>query len=73
MADVDAYHRFIPYCTASRVLKRGSMSEEAVDNVLKLQAELTVGFMGFEEKYISDVECRPHELVQVCLFVSLRL
>lgn len=49
------------------------MSGEAVDNVLKLQAELTVGFMGFEEKYISDVECRPHELVQVCLFVSLRL
>lgn len=41
------------------------MSGDIADNILKLQAELKVGFMGFEEKYISNVECRPHEMVQV--------
>lgn len=46
-------------------MERTCMSEAAVDNILKLQAELQVGFMGFEEKYISNVECRPHEMVQV--------
>ncbi|KAF8468636.1 dehydrase and lipid transport-domain-containing protein [Gautieria morchelliformis] len=62
VADVDAYDRFIPYCVASRVLKRAS--GDTADKILKLQAELKVGFMGIEEKYISDVECRPHEMVQ---------
>ncbi|KAF8524553.1 dehydrase and lipid transport-domain-containing protein [Hysterangium stoloniferum] len=65
VADVDAYRHFIPYCTASRVLQRTRVKPANEDaEILKMQGELTVGFMGYEERYISDVECRPHEMVQ---------
>ncbi|KAF8592278.1 hypothetical protein K439DRAFT_1610667 [Ramaria rubella] len=64
VANVDAYHRFVPYCSASRVLQRTIISGDPENKHLKLQAELKVGFMGFEEKYTSDVECRPYEMVQ---------
>ena len=65
VADVDSYHRFVPYCTASRVLKKTIRSGRADKHVVNLQAELKVGFLGFEEKYISEVECKPYEMVQV--------
>jgi coenzyme Q-binding protein COQ10 len=65
IADVDSYHRFVPYCTASRVLKKTRQAVDAEMTAVSLEAELKVGFLGFEEKYISKVECRPYEMVQV--------
>ncbi len=32
-----------------------------------MDAEMTVGFMSFEESYVSKVTCKPHESVQVSI------
>ncbi|GJJ07044.1 hypothetical protein Clacol_001242 [Clathrus columnatus] len=63
VADVESYKHFLPYCSQSRVLSKTVTNDEG-DGVIKLQGELTVAFMGIEETYISDVKCRPNELVQ---------
>lgn len=66
VADVESYHRFLPYCVSSRVLSKStSKSADGTQDILKMQGKLTVGFMGYEESYISNVDCRPHEMVQV--------
>ncbi|KIJ57195.1 hypothetical protein M422DRAFT_238783 [Sphaerobolus stellatus SS14] len=66
VADVESYHRFVPYCVTSRVLGRNTVKSSTQDlpDILKMRGELTVGFMGYEESYISNVECRPYEMVQ---------
>lgn len=72
VSDVDSYHLFLPYCTSSFVLKRHTVKSTEGYDILKMQGELTVGFMGFTESYISDVECRPYRMVQVsilCFFI----
>jgi len=61
VADVDSYHRFIPFCTASRVLTPPPQDRSIPYNV---EAELKVGFMSFEEGYVSRVHCRPYEMVK---------
>ncbi|KDQ15477.1 hypothetical protein BOTBODRAFT_173955 [Botryobasidium botryosum FD-172 SS1] len=61
VADVDSYHRFIPFCTASRVLTAPPRDRLVPYDV---EAELKVGFMSFEEGYISRVHCRPYQMVK---------
>ncbi|KIJ70014.1 hypothetical protein HYDPIDRAFT_77093 [Hydnomerulius pinastri MD-312] len=60
VADVGSYPSFVPYCTGSRILqnKRGQGGATVMD------AELTVGFLAFQESYVSKVTCRPHESVE---------
>jgi len=60
VANVESYPSFIPYCTNSRVIKR--LSEK--DGVSVVEHELTVGFLSFEERYVSRVTCRPTSSVQ---------
>lgn len=36
-----------------------------------MDAELTVGFMHFKEKYVSTVTCVPYKSVQVCIYLFL--
>lgn len=62
VADVGSYKHFIPYCSQSRVISR----KTGDNGVLDMQGELTVTFLGLEETYISNVHCRPNQLVQVC-------
>ena len=70
VADVDAYHRFIPFCSSSTVLRssrpdwKTNMGNDG-DPPVNLEAELKVGFLGVDESYVSKVECRPFESVQV--------
>ncbi|EGN93078.1 hypothetical protein SERLA73DRAFT_116526 [Serpula lacrymans var. lacrymans S7.3] len=60
VADVQSYHRFVPYCTSSRILER----RVAKSPVIEMDAELTVGFLAFKESYISKVTCKPYESVE---------
>lgn len=62
VSDVDQYHRFLPFCTASRVLARQPRKSEL--DVQRLEAELSVGFMGLTESYVSSVVCKPYESVE---------
>ena len=65
MADVDSYEHFIPYCKASRVLS--SLPRTIHSGITyDVEAELTVGFLAFEESYVSKVTCTPYEMVKVC-------
>ncbi|KAF8868302.1 dehydrase and lipid transport-domain-containing protein [Mucidula mucida] len=59
VSDVASYPTFIPYCTATRVLRTSERNGATL-----MDAEMTVGFMSFEESYVSKVTCKPHESVQ---------
>ena len=63
VADVDSYRHFLPFCTASRVLRRSPRKAER--DAQHLEAELSVGFMGLAESYVSKVVCTPHQSVEV--------
>ncbi len=47
IADVESYHKFVPWCKKSKLLNKTPKGFEA---------ELMIGFGPFEEKYVSDVE-----------------
>ncbi|ORX51206.1 hypothetical protein DM01DRAFT_1324300 [Hesseltinella vesiculosa] len=59
VANVDEYHRFLPFCTHSKVYSSKPMNQYKV-----MQAELGIGFNLFKEKYISTVTCQPTEMVK---------
>lgn len=75
VANVDSYHRFIPFCTGSTVLKssrpdwKTNLGNDG-DPPVNLEAELKVGFLGVDESYVSKVECRPFESVQAVAATS---
>lgn len=52
--DVDNYFHFVPFCTYSKVLKRGQST---------LDARLGIGFKGYNEKYMSKVTLKPFDSV----------
>ena len=62
VSDIPSYSSFIPFCTHSTVL---SSEWKPSDQPFDVDAELTVGFGGLEEKYISRVAGRPFETVTV--------
>lgn len=74
-----SYSSFIPFCTSSRVLdgigkddkKRGTRDWKPDDQPFDLDAELTVGFGGLEERYTSRVMGRPFESVTVSVSLVL--
>lgn len=77
IADIDSYSSFIPFLTSSKVLngESGKKSKMWLDSdpndkgkVHRLQAELGVGFAGFAESYVSNVECRKWDQVTVSFF-----
>lgn len=61
VADVDNYHRFLPYCLESKVLS----TEHGANGTKRSQARLTVGFLAFKESYVSEVTCTPYSSVEV--------
>lgn len=85
IADVDSYHSFLPFATASRVLAATRISEKGKERYevrdkewlggqgeqegerWEMDAELRIGAMGYEEGYVSLVETRKWDSVQVRL------
>ena len=80
ISDVDSYHLFVPYCTASKVLNTTTLESSLpgstnptgqVGPSIKKEAALTVGFLAFRERYISEVTCIPYLSVEVRLHLAL--
>ncbi|KAF9462607.1 dehydrase and lipid transport-domain-containing protein [Collybia nuda] len=66
VADVGSYPCFIPFCTKSRIIKpppRKAVAD-AKPAPFTMEAELTVGFLAFQESYVSRVSCDPYESVK---------
>ncbi|MCJ1373958.1 hypothetical protein MMC20_005188 [Loxospora ochrophaea] len=62
IADIDSYSKFIPYCTSSRVT-----SWSDADNNQRSwpqEADLNVGFKGYDEIFRSRVYCVPGSIVE---------
>jgi coenzyme Q-binding protein COQ10 len=89
VADIPSYSSFIPFCATSAVLLPGSASAPQTRSVdtaweppgsghepFEVDAELKVGFGGFDEAYVSRVKGTPFESVsatarEAALFKSL--
>jgi coenzyme Q-binding protein COQ10 len=54
VSDVARYPDFVRWMKALRIL-----SEESDAGARRLRAEATVGFMGFTETFVTDVDARP--------------
>lgn len=70
VSDVASYPRFLPFCSNIRILSQESPKDPTAlgpEGTTRMEAEMTVGFMAFEESYISNVTCVPHESVEVNL------
>ncbi|TFK90869.1 hypothetical protein K466DRAFT_660489, partial [Polyporus arcularius HHB13444] len=63
VADASSYPRFLPFCTNARVLNEYPRPSDPSGR-LNMDVELTVGFLSFEESYVSKVTCRPYESVE---------
>lgn len=63
VADVASYPQFVPFCTGARTPPRAL--ENAMAGRTHVEAELSVGFMAFQESYVSDVESIPYREVKV--------
>jgi len=74
VVDVESYPRFLPFCTDTRVLSRSPfVTKGGNKSAIKMQAELTVGFMAFTESYTSDVTCIPNLSVEAVASSSTTL
>ncbi|KAF8655295.1 hypothetical protein AX16_003194 [Volvariella volvacea WC 439] len=62
VADVASYPHFVPFCTASRMVKPPITRIGSPVSVM--EAELTVGFLNFTESYVSTVTCTPYTEVK---------
>ncbi|OHE95898.1 polyketide cyclase/dehydrase and lipid transporter [Colletotrichum orchidophilum] len=63
ISDVDAYSTFVPYCAASRVTA-WSVPDAATGRKWPTQADLRVGWGGFEETFTSRLHCIPGSSVE---------
>ncbi|KAI8590418.1 dehydrase and lipid transport-domain-containing protein [Geranomyces variabilis] len=54
VADVEQYHRFVPWCTRSKVLERNYHQRENAREMI-MRAELGIGFRALSEHYVSRV------------------
>ncbi|KAF8494196.1 dehydrase and lipid transport-domain-containing protein [Russula emetica] len=65
VSDVDSYASFVPFCTHSRVIRPlAPTPTPATPNAQQMEAELTVAFLAFTERYTSRVTCVPCESVK---------
>lgn len=62
IADVDRYSSFIPYCQESRVTKW--TEPDSKGKKWPEQADLKVGWGGFEETFTSKLNCVPNTIVE---------
>ncbi|KAN0140521.1 Polyketide cyclase / dehydrase and lipid transport domain containing protein [Lactarius tabidus] len=71
VSDVGSYASFVPFCTRSHVLRplapidpNNNTQTSQSGIALQMEAELTVAFLGFTERYTSRVTCVPYESVR---------
>lgn len=62
IADVDSYSTFVPYCQASQVTKWSAPDHNG--KRWPSEAELTVGWGGYEETFTSKLFCVPGSIVE---------
>ncbi|KAF6812894.1 cyclase dehydrase family protein [Colletotrichum sojae] len=62
ISDVDSYSSFVPYCAQSRVTRWTAPDEN--DRRWPTQADLRVGWGGFEETFTSKLHCVPGKSVE---------
>lgn len=62
ISDVDKYKDFIPYCQKSRVTKWSSPDKDG--RKWPEEADLKVGWGGFEETYTSKLFCVPGSIIE---------
>ncbi|KAF9199261.1 Coenzyme Q-binding protein coq10a, mitochondrial [Haplosporangium sp. Z 27] len=81
VANVDDYHKFLPWCTYSKMsepLPAGSEKEQeffTIDSTSKnavtvRHGELGVGFNSFQERYVSKVTCQEPSAVRAVSYDS---
>ncbi|KAI9432468.1 dehydrase and lipid transport-domain-containing protein [Lactarius indigo] len=79
VADVSSYASFLPFCTRSRILRpptpldHNTSPPNVQSGALQMEAELTVAFLAFTERYTSRVMCVPHESVRAVAVSSTPL
>jgi len=67
VSDVGSYASFIPFCKRSRVLRPLTPATnwpDAQAGALLMEAELTVAFLAYTERYTSRVTCVPDQSVR---------
>lgn len=62
IADVDSYSSFVPYCVESKVTKRSGPDKNG--QRWPAEADLKVGWGGYEEKFTSRLFCVPGSVVE---------
>jgi len=62
IADVDSYSSFIPYCLSSKVNKWSS--PDPTNKCWPSEADLKVGWGGYEETFTSRLYCVPGSIVE---------
>jgi coenzyme Q-binding protein COQ10 len=62
IADVDSYSTFIPYCVSSKVTKWSS--PDPTNRRWPSEADLKVGWGGYEETFTSRLYCVPGSIVE---------
>ncbi|KAF8322765.1 cyclase/dehydrase, partial [Cantharellus anzutake] len=63
VSDVNSYHRFVPYCTGSRVVSKPRQDAKSKHDEPYLM-EMTVVFLSVRQTYVSEVWFKPFESVQ---------
>ncbi|KAG0645230.1 Coenzyme Q-binding [Hyphodiscus hymeniophilus] len=62
IADVDSYSTFIPYCVSSKVTKWSA--PDSTQKRWPSEADLKVGWGGYEETFTSRLYCVPGSIVE---------
>lgn len=62
VSNVPSYKSFLPFCTSSTIVDG---ERPQLDEPFEIEAELKVGFMSFEESYVSRVSGEPFRSVKV--------
>ena len=62
IADVDSYSAFLPYCSSSQVTKWSST--DSANKRWPSEADLKVGWGGYEETFTSRLYCVPGSIVE---------
>ncbi len=67
VADVEAYSTFLPYCRGSRVTRWSDVDETHGGRRWPHEAEIRVGWSGYEEVIVSEVFCQAPYVIEAVI------